>query len=140
VQNARMRVEDEVVEVLEVAHDLVVTQSRVALQEAGVLERLAEGTWIGLHDDRLDQTLKRIDLLRREVLDQPEVEEGDASVRPEEIVAGMGVAVERVQSPHAADDEAVDRLGGQIAPLLTPALDLVEAPPAGQLAREHAGR
>src|SRR5205085_8729272 len=107
-----MVVEDEVVEVLEVADDLLVGHLRVALEEAGVLECLAELGGIRLHHDRLDQALQWMYLLGREVLHQPEVEKADTPTGPEQIVAGMGVAVECVQAPHAADDESVDGLCG----------------------------
>ena len=60
-------------------------------------------------------------------LDQPEVEERDVPAGPEQVVARVRVAVERVQPVEAAEHEAEDRLGREVALVLRPALDLGEA-------------
>ena len=80
-------------------------------------------------------------LVRREVLDQPEVEERHLPARPEQVVARVGVAVERRQPVQAAEHEPVDGLGRQVALVLVPGQHGVEADALGQLGGEHpAGR
>ena len=74
-----------------------------------------------------------------EVLDQPEVEEGHPPVGLEQVVARVRVAVERPQPVEAAEHEAVDRLGGQVALVLVPAGHHVEADALGQVGRQHPG-
>ena len=77
-------------------------------------------------------------LVGRVALDQPEVEERDLAAGPEQVVAGVRIAVERVQPVDAAEHEAEDRLGRGVALVLRPRLDLGEACAVGELGREHA--
>ena len=69
--------------------------------------------------------------------DQPEVEEGDPAAALEQVVARVRVAVEGAHVVQAAEDEAVDRLGGQVAFVLRPAGEFGEADSAGELAGHH---
>ena len=78
-----------------------------------------------------------VDLVRVEPLHQAEVEERHLAARAEQVVAGVRVAVEGVQAVEAAEHEAEDGLGGEVALLLAPPLDLVEAGALGQLGGEH---
>ena len=78
-----------------------------------------------------------VDLVGVEPLHEPEVEERHLAARAEQVVAGVRVAVEGVQPVEAAEHEPVDRLGGEVALLLAPRLDLVEADALGQLGGEH---
>src|SRR5262249_41567728 len=68
--------------------------------------------------------------LRRKVFDTTEIEEDDATVAVEQVVAGVGVAVEDAVAQDGAEDEAEDDLavagagglveladGGEVAPL-----------------------
>ena len=61
-----------------------------------------------------------VDLGVGEVLDQPEVEERHPAAGLEQVVARVRVAVEGAQPVEAAEHEAVDRLGGQVALGLVP--------------------
>ena len=74
-----------------------------------------------------DERLEQIHLVGREALDQPEVEEGDPAAGPEQIVARMRIAVERVEAIDASEHESEDRLRRGIALVLRPRLDLGEA-------------
>jgi hypothetical protein len=71
------------------------------------------------------------------VLDEPEVEEGDPAAGVEQVVARVRVAVEGADFVQAAEDEAVDRLRGQVAFVLGPAGEFGEAGSAGKLAGHH---
>ena len=62
------------------------------------------------------------------------------AARPEQVVAGMRIAVERVELVDAAEHEPVDRLAREVALGLRPALDLGEPRADRQLGREHASR
>ena len=63
----------------------------------------------------LDHPDEEVDLVRGEIADQPEVEERDPAVAVEEVVAGVGVAVERPQAVQAAEHEAVQALAVEVA-------------------------
>ncbi len=76
--------------------------------------------------------------MRRVPLHEPEVEEAHAAVAAEQVVAGVRIAVERVQPVDAAEHEPEDRLGRGIALVLRPLLDLGEAGAVGELGGEHA--
>ncbi len=82
------------------------------------LERGAELRDVVFEHHRTDELFEELDLLRRVVLHEPEVEERHHTVAVEQVVAGVRVAVERVQAVEAAEHEAVDRLGGEVALLL----------------------
>ena len=88
---------------------------------------------------RLDHLHERIELVGGEVLDQPEVEEGDPPARLEQVVARVRIAVEGVQLVQRPEGEPVDRLGRQVFLLLGPAEHLGEPRPGGELAGDHPG-
>ena len=56
----------------------------------------------------------------------------------EQVVAGMRVAVERVQPVKAAKDEAVDRLGREVLLVLVPDQELVKRRAGHELAGQDA--
>ena len=70
--------------------------------------------------------LLELDLLDVELLRHPEVEEGDAAVRHQDVVAGMRVGVEVLQVVDRAEAEAKDDLAEAAALLGVELLDLVE--------------
>jgi hypothetical protein len=70
---------------------------------------------------------QRFQLRLAEVLDAPDVEEGDPAAPVEQVVARMRVAVEGADPVQAAEHEPVDRLGGQVAFSLRPAREFGEA-------------
>ena len=72
-----------------------------------------------------------------EAADEAEVEEGDRPAPHEEVVAGMGVAVEGRQPVEAAEDEAVQDLADPVLLVLVPAVDLGERGAGDQLGGEH---
>src|SRR5262245_24724325 len=91
---------------------------------------------VGMHDGVHEHVGEWLELAWLEALHEPEVEERDPTAGVEEVVAGMGIAVERLQTPEAAEHEAVDRLGGEVAFGLAPLPQGVEADTVGQLRRE----
>ena len=68
-----------------------------------------------LDHERADQRLEQRDLARQVALHEPEVEERHLPARPEDVVAGVRVAVERVQPVDAGEHEAVDALAREVA-------------------------
>src|ERR1700687_3847109 len=71
------------------------------------------------------------------MLRQAEIEEGHPPTPLEQVVAWMRITVESMQPVQAAEDEPVDRLRGQVALVLVPALKLVESLAYDQLAGQH---
>ena len=71
------------------------------------------------------------------MLDQPEIQEGDPAAGMEQVVPRVRVAVERVRPVQAAEHEAVDRLGGQVALGLRPGEKLGEPRAVGQITGHH---
>ena len=69
------------------------------------------------------------DLLAVELLRHPEVEEGDAAVVHQDVVAGVGVGVEVLQVVDRAEAAAEDDLAEAAALLVRQLLDLLEADP-----------
>jgi hypothetical protein len=69
--------------------------------------------------------------MARTVCVEHEVEEGDLAAGMEQVVARVRVAVERADFVKAAEDETVDRLGGQIPFALRPAGEFGETGSAG---------
>ena len=67
------------------------------------------------------------DLLAVELLGHPEVEEGDAAVLHQDVVAGVGVGVEVLQVVDRAEAAAEDDLAEAAALLVRQLLDLLEA-------------
>ena len=117
----------ELVEVAEVLGDVVVGERRVGPQHVVRLDQPAERGDVVLDHERPDERLEQRDVVGRVALHEPEVEERHVPAGPEQVVAGMRIAVERVQPVDAAEHEAVDRLGREIALGLRPLLDLGEA-------------
>ena len=109
----------ELVEVPEVVAHLLVGERLRRAQEADVLDDRA-GTRPGRGRAPLRGSCRRRSSTSawRELLDQAEVEERDLPAGPEQVVARVRVAVERVQPVEAAEHEAVDGLGGQVALVL----------------------
>ncbi len=127
----------EVVEVAEVVHHLLVGEGVAGPQHPDALDDPAVLPDVPVEDHRLEHRGDEVHLVRIEALHQPEVEERHLAARLEQVVARVGIAVEGVQSVEAAEHEAEDRLGGQVALLLAPGLHLVEADALGQLGGEH---
>ncbi len=73
------------------------------------------------------------ELLAVELLGHPEVEEGDAAVVHEDVVAGVGVGVEVLEVEHRAEAAAEDDLAEAAALLVRQLLDLLEAHALDQL-------
>jgi hypothetical protein len=121
-----------------VVDDHVGGQRRAAGQEARVLHGVAETLRIVVHAQVLDHRDQRPELVVGEVLDQPEIQEADLPARTEQVVPRVRVAVERVRAVQAAEHEAVDRLGGQVALGLRPGDELGEPRAVGQFAGHHA--
>ena len=71
-------------------------------------------------------------------LEQPEVQEGDATVVEQQEVAGVRIARELVVAVEAAEEEAEDDLAEAVALGLRALLELLEADAADVLADEHA--
>ena len=78
----------------------------------------------------VDRPLLELDLLAVEALGHPEVEEGDAAVRHQQVVAGVGVGVEVLQVVDRAEAEAEDDLAEAVALGLRQGLDLLEPAPS----------
>ena len=106
-------------------------------QESGVLQAGAERFGVVLDADGAGHVQERLQFGGGEVPDQPEVQEGDLAAAVEQVVARVRVAVEGAHLVQAAEDEAVDGLGGQVAFVLGPAGEFGEAGAAGQLAGDH---
>jgi hypothetical protein len=106
-------------------------------QESGVLQAAAECLGVVLDAYVAGHLQERLQFGGGEVLDEAEVEERDPAAAVEQVVARVRVAVEGADLIQAAEDEAVDRFGGQVAFLLGPAGEFGEAGPAGQLAGHH---
>ena len=85
----------------------------------------------------LDHLDERRHLGVAEVLHQPEVEERDAPVAMEQIVARVRVAVERVHPVQAAKDEPEEHFAHSIAVLLRPLQHLLPRLAVNQLAGDH---
>jgi hypothetical protein len=98
-----------------VLDDHVRGQRCAAYQEARVLHGAAEALRVVVHAQVLDHRDQRPEFVTGEVLDQPEVQEGDPPAGEEQVVPRVRVAVERLRPVQAAEHEAVDRLGGQVA-------------------------
>ena len=81
---------------------------------------------------RADHRLERLHGSVVEVLDEPEVEEGDLPAGPEHVVARVRVAVERVEPVQAPEHEAEDRLRGQVLLRLAPREQLIPSGPGRQ--------
>ncbi len=118
--------EHELVEVPEVLADVVVGD-RGRLQHGIRFEDSAEPVHVAIDDEALDERLEQVDLGGRVALDEPEVEERHPTAGPEEVVAGVRVAVEGVQPVDAPEDEPKDRFGRVVAFVLRPRLDFREA-------------
>src|SRR5689334_11176085 len=122
---------DGVVEDGQVLDDRLGAERRAGAQESGVLQAGAERLGVVLDADGAGHLQERPQLGGGEVPDQPEVEEGDPAAALEQVVARVRVAVEGAHVVQAAEDEAVDRLGGQVAFVLGPAGEFGEADSAG---------
>jgi len=120
-----------------VLDDHVRGQRCAAHQEARVLHSAAEALRVVVHAQVLDHRDQRLELVVGEVLDQPEVQERDPPAGVEQVVPRVRVAVERVRPVQAAEHEAVDRLGGQVALGLRPGDELGEPRAVGQVAGHH---
>jgi hypothetical protein len=120
-----------------VLDDHVRGQRRAAGQEPRVLHGAAETLRIVVHAQVLDHRDQRPQLIGGEVLDQPEIQEGNPPAGMEQVVPRVRVAVERVRPVQAAEHEAVDRLGGQVALGLRPGEKLGEARAVGQITGHH---
>ena len=86
----------------------------------------------------VDGALLELDLLGIELLRHPEVEEGDATVLHEDVVAGVGVGVEVLQMVDRAEAAAEDDLAEAAALLVRELLDLLEAEALDELGDQHA--
>ena len=126
------------VEVPEPVEHVGARHPRTRLEHLRSLEDAAVGLAVALEDDRADHVLEQLDLGRLEPLHQPEVEERDPAARFEQIVARMGVAVERVQSVETAEDEPEDGLAREVLLFAAPRLDLGQADPSGEFGRQDA--
>jgi hypothetical protein len=104
---------------------------RGGAQESGVLQAGAECLGVVLDADGAGHRQQRLQFGGGEVADQAEVEEGDLAAGVEQVVARVRVAVEGARLVQAAEDEAVDRLGGQVAFVLGPGGQFGEAGSAG---------
>ena len=96
------------------------------LDEAEVVQALAQRLGV-LADRRVERDLLELDLLAVELLRHPEVEEGDAPVVHQQVVARVRVGVEVLQVVDRAEAEAKDDLAEAAALLLVELLDLLEA-------------
>ena len=72
-----------------------------------------------------------------ESLDQSEVEERHAAATVEQVVAGMGVAVEAVHAVQAAEHETEQALAGEVALVLRPSEHLLPCRATDQVAGQH---
>ncbi len=135
---------DGVVEDGQVVDDRLGAERRARAQEPGVLQTGAERLGVVLDADGAGHLHERLQFGGGEVPDQPEVDEGDPAAAVEQVVARVRVAVEGAHVVQAAEDEAVDRFGGQVAFVLGPAGEFGEAdsvrrarwsPPCGWTAR-----
>ena len=106
------------------------------LDEAEVVERVAQRLGV-LADRRIKRHLLELDLLEVELLRHPEVEEGDAAVGHQQVVAGMRIGVEVLQVIDRAEAEAKDDLAETAALVVTELLDLVELRTLDELGHQH---
>jgi hypothetical protein len=120
-----------------VLDDHVRGQRRAAHQEARVLHGAPEAARVVVHAQVLDHRDQRLELAGGEVLHQPEIQEGDPPAGMEQVVPRVRVAVERARPVQAAEHEAVDRLGGQVALGLRPGEKLGEPRAVGQITGHH---
>jgi hypothetical protein len=109
-----------------VLDDHVGGQRGAGHQEPGIFHGPAEALRVVVHAQVLDHRHQRLEFFLRDVLDQAEVQEGDPAAPVEQVVARVRVAVEGVRLVQAAEDEAVDGLGGQVPLGLGPAGQLGE--------------
>jgi hypothetical protein len=100
--------------VIEVRLDLFVGELARVAQESALGDGVPELRHVLLEGERLGHVGQQGQLVWREVLHQPEVEERHPSAGIEEVVAGMGVAVERSEPVQTPEHEPVDRLGGEV--------------------------
>ena len=98
-------------------HQALGVELRGVLDEAEVVQRLAQRFRLAA-DRGVDHLLLEHDLLAVELLRHPEVEEGDAAVVHEDVVAGVGVGVEVLQVVDRAEAAAVDDLAEAAALLV----------------------
>jgi len=103
--------------------------SGAGAQESGVFHAGAERLGVVPDAGGAGHRRERLQFGGGEVPDQPEVQEGDLAAAVERVAARVRVAVEGARVVQAADDEAVDRLGGQVAFVLRPAGKLGEPGP-----------
>ncbi len=111
--------------------DCLGAERHARAQESGVLQAAAECFGVMLDAYVAGHLQQRLQFGGREVLDEPEVEEGDPAAAVEQVVAWVRVAVEGAHFVEATEDEAVDRLGGQVAFVLWPAGQFGESGSAG---------
>ena len=90
-----------------------------------------------LREGGVDGALLEHDLLVVELLGHAEVEEGDAAVGHQDVVAGVGVGVEVLQVVDRAEAAAEDDLAEAAALLVRQLLDLLEVEPLDQLGDQH---
>src|ERR1700722_4047135 len=117
----------------QVLDDLLGAERRARAQESGVLQAAAEGLGVVLDAYAAGHLDEWLQFGRAEMPDEPEVKEGDLAAAVEQVVARVRVAVEGAHVVQAAEDEAVDRLGGQVAFVLRPGGEFGEAGSAGWL-------
>ena len=128
----------EVVVEADVVGNAFVRHRRTWLENAGPLDHRAKRRQVTVDHHRRDHVLEQPHFGGVEPAHQPVVEERDLAARPEQVVARMRVAVERVQAEQAAEHEPEQGLRGEIPLGLLPRLHLGEAHALGQLGREHA--
>jgi len=125
--------------VTEVRDELLVGHVEVRRQDPEPLDDGTEACDVVFEDHGADHVLEVRDLGRREPLAQPEVQEGDAAAPVEDVVARVRVPVERLELVDAAEREAIEALGCELALVVGPADDLGERGTLHQLGGEHPG-
>ena len=126
------------VEVSEVLGHVRVADRSTGSEKAGVFHRPSELHRIGVEDHRFDQPTNVVDIRWQKLLDQPEVQEGHPPVRPEQVVARVGITVEEAEPVEGSEHEPEDRLAREVALFLGPLLQLGEPNSLRQLRGEHA--
>ena len=86
---------------------------------------------------RLDHSHEGGHLRVGELLDEPEVQEGDATVAVEQVVARVRIAVEPVHAVEAAEDESEEALAGEVALVLRPLDHLLPRGAGDEVAGQH---
>ena len=128
------------VEVGEVLADIVGVDRRPRKQQTRPFDKVAKRCRVVVDGRGLDQPGEDGDLVAAEVADEAEVEERDPPVAVEQVVARVGVAVERLHPVQAAEHEAKQAFADLVALALVPRQRLSPRGAGGEVGGQHPRR